>query len=111
MNDEGYDDGCGNGRDNGTGADTDANADIDPNAMFRVNGSQFVLELLPDGEVLIWDTNKESAFDEWVIQGMPREMRPPYPLAASLGSEQEAFDWLEEELGLERPFIPVTRIQ
>lgn len=79
--------------------------------MYRVNNSPFVLELLPGGEVLVWDANRAEDLDEWVLQGMPMEMRPPFPLVAQGLTEEEAFDWLVEELGLERPYIPVTRIQ
>lgn len=81
------------------------------NSMFRVNDSPFVIELLPDGDVVIWDANASEALDEWVMRGMPMEMRPPFPIVAQGMTEEEAFDWLAEEMGLERPYVPVTRIQ
>lgn len=81
------------------------------NKMFRVNHSRFIIEQCEDGSVIIWDAALEDALDEWVRQGMPMEVRPPFPIVAQGMTEEEAFDWLVEEMGLERAYMPVTRIQ
>ena len=81
------------------------------NPMHRINGSHFVIESLDDGSVIVWDMKLERALDEWIDQGMPMETRPPFPIVASGLSEEEAFDWLMEKLGLEVEYIPLTRIQ
>ena len=79
------------------------------NVMYRVNSSKFLIEVIPDGSVMIWDSELESALSDRVMD--PLAPHPPSPIVASGLTEEEAFDWLMEALRLERAYIPVTRIQ
>ena len=81
------------------------------NVMYRVNSSKFLLEIMPDGSVMIWDSELESALSGYVNGADPLAPHPPSPIVASGLTEEEAFDWLMEALRLERAYIPVTRIQ
>lgn len=77
--------------------------------IFQVNNSKYLLEILPDGLVTIWDTELESATLEWEsCEEMPNGILPPSPIVAAGLTEEEAFNWLAERLG---PHVPVTRIQ
>ena len=81
------------------------------NVMYRVNSSKFLIEVMPDGSVMIWDTELEDGLADYVNGADPLAPRPPSPIVASELTEEEAFDWLVEALGLEREYVPVTRIQ
>ncbi len=82
------------------------------NRMYSVNGSnRFVLEVVPDSSVIIWDTEIEAALQDLPNGIGPLLARAPSPIIASGLTQEEAFDWLMEELRLDREFIPVTRIQ
>ena len=79
--------------------------------MYEVNESKYLLEIEPDGTVTIWDQELEEGLVGYVDGADPLAPRPPSPIVASGLTEEEAFDWLVEALGLERPFVPVTRVQ
>jgi len=79
--------------------------------MYRVNSSKFLIEVMPDGSVMIWDSELESALSGYASGADPLAPHPPSPIVASGLTEEEAFDWLMEALRLERAYIPVTRIQ
>ena len=80
--------------------------------IFRVNGSRFLVELSLEKSVTIWDTELEEAALEWGgCEEIPNGIYPPSPIVAEGLTEEEAFDWLMEALGLEYAYIPVTRVQ
>ena len=78
--------------------------------VFRVNGTKYLLEVR-GGLCTIWDTEIESASLDWgSCEEMPNGVFPPSPVVAEGLTEEEAFDWLMEALGLDRAFIPMTRV-
>ena len=81
------------------------------NVMYRVNSSKFLIEVMPDGSVMIWDSELESALSGYASGADPLAPRPPSPIVASGLTEEEAFGWLMGALRLDREYIPVTRIQ
>ena len=81
------------------------------NVMYEVNNSKFLLEVMPDGSVMFWDSELEDTLSDYVDRADPLAPHPPSPIVASGLTEEQAFDWLMEALGLEREYIPVTRIQ
>ena len=81
------------------------------NVMYRVNSSKFLLEVMPDGSVTIWNSELEDALSDYVNGADPLAPHPPSPIVASGLTEEEVFDWLMKMLELDRAYIPVTRIQ
>jgi len=79
--------------------------------MYEVNESKYLLEIEPDGTVTIWDQELEEGLVGYVNGADPLAPHPPSPIVASGLTEEEAFEWLMKALGLEYPYVPVTRIQ